>query len=139
MRGVHRFLPTFQNKLSILVIIFLCTLNLPTFLVYRVSVNVYFLLYLIIIICLIRCTSRFKAGSRINETNFVFCFLFLAPVGGFYHAGPYPNNFPNLAGQSKALLSLTCHKIIINFIIFNNPYKQHFTRKCTRSNFLKVQ
>ncbi len=25
--------------------------------------------------------------------------------------------------------------LIINFIIFKNPYEQHFTRKCIRSNF----
>ena len=34
------------------------------------------------------------------------------------------------------LLNLTCPKININFIIFDNPYKQHFTSKRTRSFFL---
>ncbi len=48
-------------------------------------------------------------------------------------AGPYPYPFPNSAGPSSPLLNLTCPKISINFIIFNNSYKQHFARKCTRS------
>ena len=52
---------------------------------------------------------------------------------GSKSTGPYPNPFPIPAGQSQPLLNLTCPKISINLIIFNNPYKQYFNRKCTRS------
>ncbi len=73
--------------------------------------------------------SRFNAGSRIIENNFIErFFLLLAPAGGLNPASPYPNPFPNPAGQSYSLLDLTCPKISINSIIFNNLYKQHFTR-----------
>ena len=39
---------------------------------------------------------------------------------------PYPIPVPNPAGQNYLLLNLTCPKMSINFIIFNNRYKQHF-------------
>ena len=38
---------------------------------------------------------------------------------------------PFLTLQNKDNLYITCSNISINFIIFNNPYKHHFTRKCT--------
>ncbi len=50
-------------------------------------------------------------------------FLFLAPVWGSTPAEPYPNPFSIRVGQSKPLLNLTWPKIGINFMIFNNPYK----------------
>ena len=64
-----------------------------------------------------------------------FFFIFLARRGGLtLHAETYNiHSLPNLAGQNLPLLNLTGPKISI-FIIFNNSYKQHFTRKCTRSN-----
>ncbi len=80
------------------------------------------------------CTSRFNAGSRIIENNLRRTFfLFLAPAEGSNSEGPYSDPFSNPAGQSLPLLNLTCPKISINLNIFNNPWKQHFTRKCTRS------
>ena len=44
------------------------------------------------------------------------CFPISSPCDG-----PYSYPFPNLAGQSLPLLNLTCPKISINFIIFDNP------------------
>ena len=41
-------------------------------------------------------------------------------------AGYYPNPFSNPVGQSLPLINLTWPKISINFIIFNNPYKQRY-------------
>ncbi len=54
-------------------------------------------------------------------------------TGDYNPAGPYPNPFPNPEGQSLSLLNLPRPKISINVITFNNPHKQHFTRKCIRS------
>ncbi len=42
-------------------------------------------------------------------------FIFLARVGDFHPAGPYPNTFPNLVGQSLPLLNVTCPKISNNY------------------------
>ncbi len=86
----------------------------------------------------IKCTFWFNAGSWIIENIIerVFFSLFLDPVGSFNPVMPYPNHFPYPAGQSLPFLDLTCPKVNIMFIIFNNPYKQHFTRKCTRSKSL---
>ncbi len=50
----------------------------------------------------------------------------------------YPNHFPIPAGQRKPLIKITCPKICIYFIIFNNPYKQQFTWMCTRSYILYI-
>ena len=75
----------------------------------------------------VRCTSWFNAGSRIIENNLRGCnLLFLAPAGSSNPVGPYTNPLPKPAGQSLHLLNLTCPKMSINFIIFNNRYKQHF-------------
>ena len=51
-------------------------------------------------------------------------FPFLAPMGTPNPAGPYTDPFPNPAGQSLPLLNLTCPKLSINSIIFNNPKVQ---------------
>ena len=61
----------------------------------------------------IRCTSWFNAGYSIIENNL---------RGYFFVSIMY-------------LLNLTCPKITINYIIFNNFNKQHFTRKYTRSDY----
>ena len=54
----------------------------------------------------IRCASWLNAGSRIIENKLGrVIFLFLAPAGGYYSAGPYPNTFPNQARQSYLYLT----------------------------------
>ncbi len=49
----------------------------------------------------IKCTFWFNTGSKIIEDNLWGCFfLFLDPEGGSNPSGPYPNPFPNPAGQN---------------------------------------
>ncbi len=59
-------------------------------------------------------------------------FTISSHVEGPNPAEHYPNPFPILVRHSWPLINLTWPKISINFIIFNIPYKQHFTRNCTR-------
>ncbi len=130
----------------ILVLAYLIQIIRPTIISWEDSRNRYFYFFCLCVqfnydhidvmifdkIFYIRCTSWFDAWSMIIvKLQLRGCFfIFLAP------AGHYPNPVPNPAGQSLPLTNLTWPKIGINFIIFHNPYKQHFTRRYPGSIFL---
>ncbi len=62
--------------------------------------------------------------------------LFLSTEGGSKLTGHYPNPMPNPAGQSYPLLNLTCPKLSIKIIIFNNPYKHILPESAPDPNLL---